>query len=209
MPSGYTACIEQGITFEQFVMQCARAMGALISMRDDSIDTPIPDKIEPNLYYKEQVFEKTKKLEELRLMTLGQASVKANEEYDRELIEHHEAIKNHDELRLKYQNMIQQVQNWQPPTKDHEGLKKFMLEQLQSSMDSDCDNSYYFKHIPVKLSANEWYNAALSGAEDDLRYYQQKYDEELKQCQEATKWVRDLRYSLKPKPERPMRALEL
>lgn len=209
MPTGYTSCIEKGVTFEQFAMQCARACSALISMRDDGLETPIPDKIEPNPFYKEQVLEKEKKLEEIIVMTLAQSSVKANEQYDKELIAHHEAIKNHDELRLKYQAMIEQVQNWQPPTKDHEPLKKFMLEQLQSSMDSDCDNSYYLKNVPVKLSASEWHDRAIYRAETDLQYYQTKYNEEVKQCEESTKWLRDLRHSLKPKPPRPMRALEL
>ena len=209
MPNGYTACIEEGATFEKFALTCARAFGALFCLRDESIDTPIPDEIKPNLFYKEQVWEASQKLEKLHLMTPAQAAIKANEEYDKELIEHHAAIKNHDDLRLKYQAMIQQVQNWEPPTKDHTGLKKFMLEQLQSSLDSDCDNSYYFEHVPVKLSPSEWRDHALTQATNDLRYYQMKYDAEIKKCEESTQWLRDLRHSLKPKPPRPMRALEL
>ncbi|KKK60691.1 hypothetical protein LCGC14_3021870, partial [marine sediment metagenome] len=31
MPTGYTACIKDGISFEKFVMQCARAMGACVT----------------------------------------------------------------------------------------------------------------------------------------------------------------------------------
>jgi len=35
MPTGYTNCIKDGVTFEQFVWKCARAMGALVMMRDE------------------------------------------------------------------------------------------------------------------------------------------------------------------------------
>jgi hypothetical protein len=37
MPTGYTAAIGEGIEFDKFVMQCARAMGACVMMRDEPI----------------------------------------------------------------------------------------------------------------------------------------------------------------------------
>lgn len=43
MPTGYTAdLMEKGMEFKPFVLQCARAFGALITMRDDSLDAPSP-----------------------------------------------------------------------------------------------------------------------------------------------------------------------
>jgi hypothetical protein len=35
MPTGYTDKIKDGISFEEFVLSCARQFGACISMRDD------------------------------------------------------------------------------------------------------------------------------------------------------------------------------
>lgn len=50
MPTGYTANVPDGITFEQFVWQCARGMGALVMMRDEPTGAPIPERFEPSDY---------------------------------------------------------------------------------------------------------------------------------------------------------------
>jgi len=50
MPTGYTLDLYDGknITFKEFVMKCAGAFGALISMKDESLDAPIPEHLEPS-----------------------------------------------------------------------------------------------------------------------------------------------------------------
>jgi len=52
MPTGYTYPVVEGkITeFSDFALSCARAFGALITMRDDPHDTPIPETFEPSDY---------------------------------------------------------------------------------------------------------------------------------------------------------------
>jgi hypothetical protein len=49
MPTGYTAAVADGtITeFPDFAMQCARAFGTLVLMRDEPQDAAIPEKFEP------------------------------------------------------------------------------------------------------------------------------------------------------------------
>ena len=44
MPTGYTVALYEGkdVTFEDFVMGCSRAFGALISLRDEP-NAPIPE----------------------------------------------------------------------------------------------------------------------------------------------------------------------
>ena len=43
--------VDKKLTFPQFAMRCARAFGALIEMRDDSMDAPIPDEFSPSDYH--------------------------------------------------------------------------------------------------------------------------------------------------------------
>ena len=59
MPTGYTYPVADGtITeFSKFALNCSRAFGVLMHMRDEPIDAPIPDKIEPTSYYKNQLDE--------------------------------------------------------------------------------------------------------------------------------------------------------
>jgi hypothetical protein len=66
MPTGYTAkLVESGQTFEEFVLTCARAFGALIELRDEPLDAPIPETLEPHSYYAEAVVEAKKRLTNL------------------------------------------------------------------------------------------------------------------------------------------------
>ena len=44
MPIGYTSKLHDGDQpFNEFIMSCARAFGALVTMRDDPNDAPIPE----------------------------------------------------------------------------------------------------------------------------------------------------------------------
>lgn len=49
----------ENFTFPEFAMRCARNFGALIMMRDEPLDAPIPEKFEPSGYYKKE-YEKAK-----------------------------------------------------------------------------------------------------------------------------------------------------
>ncbi len=70
MPTGYTAILmEKGQTFQEFIMGCARAFGALIEMRDSPNDAPIPDKFEPSDYHAKRIIELREKLAKFKLMT--------------------------------------------------------------------------------------------------------------------------------------------
>ena len=71
MPTGYTACIidkESPATFNQFVMGCARAFGACITMRDDPQDAEIPDSFEAGSYHKERLEAAEKDMKRLNKM---------------------------------------------------------------------------------------------------------------------------------------------
>ena len=52
MPTGYTAKIANGISFQEFAMDCARGMGACIDLRDEPEGgDKIPDAFPPSDYH--------------------------------------------------------------------------------------------------------------------------------------------------------------
>ena len=53
MPTGYTADVMDGkvTDFKLFAMQCARAFGALVIMRDEPLNAEIPDEFSPSNYH--------------------------------------------------------------------------------------------------------------------------------------------------------------
>jgi hypothetical protein len=75
MPTGYTAPIADGMTFEQYALGCARAFGALVTMRDEPSDAPIPEKLEPDTYYQRSL--EASQLELDRVMSLTAAEIVA------------------------------------------------------------------------------------------------------------------------------------
>jgi len=56
MPTAYTSFVadNENFTFPEFAMLCAREFGALISMRDEPLDTPVPERFEPDDFYRKQ-----------------------------------------------------------------------------------------------------------------------------------------------------------
>jgi hypothetical protein len=138
MPTGYTCDIKDGISFEKFALICARAFGACISMREDSLDTPIPEELTPSDYHEKQIKKAELELEELKAMSMEDAQEKAKKEWQSEWDNHRRIIDENAKLRRLYEDMLMNVYCWTPPTTEHNGLKKFMEEQILSSIDFDC-----------------------------------------------------------------------
>lgn len=195
MPTGFTCDIKDGITFERFALNCARAFGALINMRDDSLDAEIPDEIKPSDHHVKALAEAEKEkkiLENIHDSQIEKAAIKYNKtnqkEYERRLAEN-------KDLFSKYQIMLKQVENWTPPTDNHDNLKKFMIEQIMQSVKFDC----YDQTMPTKLTPNKWYKEKLKKCSDDIKYHTEELKKEQDRCKNKTDWIRALKTSLKEK----------
>src|SRR6266849_6658520 len=137
MPTGYTAMIEErDVTFNEFVWQCARGMGALIMMRDDPMDAPIPERFKLSDYYDKSLLEVNTAIKRLEAMTSAER-VAEGERLKRESIERNEEwLSERIEVNVRYNAMLAQVADWNPPTSEHQGLKDFMAQQISISFNS-------------------------------------------------------------------------
>lgn len=134
MPTGYTAKITEGQTFEEFVLQSARAMGALIMMRDDPADAPIPDEFKPSNHHIEGLQRAKERLAVLDAMSPKEAKAAADAAFEKQSKEVAERLARVREERAAYDAMLARVREWNPPTPDHVGFKDFMIEQIESSI---------------------------------------------------------------------------
>jgi hypothetical protein len=194
MPSGYTAEIEKGISFERFALNCSRAFGALISMRDDPMDTPIPDKIEPSDYHFKEWQRARKDYELAKKITLKNAKELAKNDYENAVKYNKKSIAEKNALKIKYEQMLSKVMKWVPPSKDHVAFKDFMIDQIKKSIDWDCDTKY--NKDPVLKSAKEWLKEKIERNKNDIEYHFKNHKEELERCANRTKWIQDLKNSL-------------
>jgi hypothetical protein len=141
MTTGYNARVLDGrtTTLRDYALQCARAMGPLVSLRDKPQDLPLtPETILPDVesYYARQFREASEALARLEAMTDAEYEVEMRAEDARALEGHTIAMaKVREELR-RCETMIALVAAWTPPSAEHLPLKEFMLGQLTTEVPS-------------------------------------------------------------------------
>lgn len=193
MPTGYTAILfdEPGTPFDAFVLRCARGMGALIHMRDDSLDASIPDEVKPYDYHRDALEKAYTRARELETMTDEEADRHAAAEYAARLASKAEGEKKYAEELKVVEDMIAKVEAWKPPTPDHDGLKKFMLEQLTTS------KPYKYEYPKARLDGRTWLIQARTDAARNIEYHAKHWREDQARAERATDWIRKLKASLR------------
>jgi len=106
--------MEKGQSFEEFILGCAKAFGACIMMRDDSLDKPIPEKFEPSDYYVVALDKAIAEFEKLKKMTDKQKAAFGKEQKDAEIKRRLLAIKKNQEENKRLADMESHVKAWIP-----------------------------------------------------------------------------------------------
>ena len=197
MPTGYTCGVQDGTLtdFPTFALQCARAFGAMVTLREEPLDAPLPDSFGPEAYYVERV---TRAEVELgRVLQLTPAECKAGAE-----TAHADAVRYRDdylakkkEQRARYAAMLAKAKAWKAPSPDHAELAKFMVDQLKDSIRSDCGD--YVPKVEPLLSGQEWKYLQVSRATEELERARKSLAEEETRAHSRSKWLRELRESLR------------
>ena len=200
MPTDYTADIKDGISFKEFVLNCSRAFGALTHLRDTP-NAEIPDEIEPSDYHKEQLAKKRSELKEINQME-DEDILEEWEQMKEDAIERAKRkIKEDKELKKKYQDMLEKVKAWEPPTEDHQNLKDFMINQIEKSIEFDDMLDYYEEQLEEWLgkeepSAYSYRQRKIESTQEDIEYHKEKWEQEKKRAKDKTEWVRELKKSV-------------
>lgn len=194
MTTGYTADIN-GVTFEQFAMRCARAFGALVLMRDQPSDAPIPERFEPSDYHLKKIEESKAELKKLNQMSMAEANQEAARLWDAEESNRVKRLEECRSLRQQYEALLAEAKAWVPPTADHIKLKEFMTQQLENTINFDCSEDYYLNPIPL-LSAEQWLDQKKAKAQHNIEYHTQEHVEEVERTNGRNSWLQSLRESL-------------
>lgn len=190
MATGYTWPVRNGeVTFEEFVLDCAR--GFAWWMRDSDSKTLTDPPIQ-NTYKKFLEQEKTK-LARLEALSAEEIMAEHEEEYWN-VRESNQRITTDDiQTKHRYLEMLKKVEAWEPPSEIHEGLKNFMIEQLKSSIEFDCDSTFQYKINPRPF---EWHEERIARARKMVDSYAEKAEEEAQRNIDNQRWTDQLRESL-------------
>lgn len=196
MPTGYTSDIYEGkeVTMSDYLIKCSRAFGATITMRDEPLDKSIPV-FEPNPYYKESLDKERIKYDHFLKMTDDEIRHEIDAVYDEQLESYERLAKESQERRKRYESILKELKAWEPPTVDHFGLKNFAINQIETSIEIDCNNCNYSKYLQ-KPTVEEWKSQQLKDFETNIEYYSAKWKEEVLHTKNRNKWVNDLKMSL-------------
>lgn len=196
MPTGYTADIKDGITFNRFVWNCARAFGALVILRDEPTGAPIPERFEPSSYYADSAKKDEAELARLHSLTKEQASAECLAAYQREQGDYNQRRAEKRDLREKYLRMLAKAKEWKPPTPEHAGLRDFMVQQITESIEWDCSDKY--DRLPACKSTDAWLADGIEHTRKSLARSQQSYTEEVERTESRNRWLQELRNSVPP-----------
>ncbi len=162
MPTGYTEGILDGTTkdFNQFAKHCSRAF--ITHLRDEPMDSEYK-KREVSDYHIKAI--KKAKAELKKADSLSDEELIIQEK--NRLIEskkYHLESKEKDELnKVKMDSFLEKAKAYVPPTENHQGIAKFMIEQLEKTIDFDCNSNNHVDELKTIDSKIEKVNA------DDIR----------------------------------------
>lgn len=198
MPTGYTAKIPDGIDFRTYAMDCARAFGACIMLRDEpGGGEAIPDEFEPLDYNRKRIEEATAELSRVLAMTAEERDEAARSEYAVGVAAAARRKREVAATRAAYEAMLEQVRAWNPPTADHVGLREFMEQQIVDSIEFDC-NEDPETESPL-LTGEEWARNRIECLRDDIALSQKRHAEEVERTAQRNAWIKALRAAL-PQP---------
>ncbi len=202
MPTGYTHdLLEKNLSFKDFTMLCCRNFGVTITMRDEPFDTQIPEKFEPDNYYKTRLDDTIEEKKEWDTLSFEEKHsilvALKQDDLDRKA----ESLKKIESQNEKLRNMAVKINRWNPP-EQFLNIKNFMLNQIEISIDS---TDYYIpKQEEIdycKGKTPQSYNMLQieeheKFLQDDIEYYQKHNWEEIERTTERNAFLHGLRKSL-------------
>jgi len=109
-----------------------------------------------------------------------------------------ETIDKMKKLQTAYNKKIEEAQNWNPPTPEHEGLKKFMIQQLTESMLFDCSYDHYESELKKlnKMTYDDYFEQQKQYHKWKIKYHIEYLEKDLNNIRKRNKWIQDLYNSL-------------
>ena len=196
MPTGYTAGVADGkvTDFTEYALQCARNFGACIMLRDEPLSSEIPE-FEPSDYNAKALADAEQDLSQFLAMNESQRREVHAAEYAKNIETAERGIAEKAEQRQRYEAMMAKAKAFKSPSPDHDNYAKFLVSQLEESIQWDCGTSYY-DALKQPIAFEEWQSKKIKDLHSDIEYHRNSHREEVERTESRNRWVRQLKESL-------------
>lgn len=156
MTTGYTVYIQDGdiTTGKDFLKLCLRNFGVGINMRDEPLSKPVPTHFEPDPHYKKYYDKAVEDRDNFKKMSFEQVKQQLIEKQKKDIESIKDSIDKYIAEDKKYIKVREEIENWIPPTPEHEDLKKFALDQINLSLNTDMIK-YCNEKLNLKSDIND------------------------------------------------------
>lgn len=203
--TGYTSIFsEKEPSLKEFAFICARAFGACISMKDEPVSKMPPLKVKPDTYHKEEAKRMEASLKRLEKLSEEKLAKNFRKSLKETIKQAKRGIKKNQDLKKRLRKMVRRVNAWNPPESVF-CLKKFMLEQLESSI-YYADDSFDRRSIDAARKKLELVKnpealkklreEAVKEVRGEIESSLEHQKKENERAANATKWLRELYSSL-------------
>jgi len=171
-------------------------MGACVMQRDQSSDV-LPKIQEPSDYHAKRIKELEIEIKHFKSLSDSDLNKRLQMAYEKDIEDKKERVRKKESLLAKYVDMLSKVRAWEAPTLDHEGLKSFMISQLEESIKWDCTITVYDKpDESTKLTVDKYRKEKLAELLKELDRNTEEHKKELERTEARNKWIRDLYQNL-------------
>lgn len=190
--------LDHNLSFEQFVWYCARQFGALVEMRDEANTAVIDfDKLLSNSsareYHEPQLTSAIEKLARLKAMSAEERTDYGSAKWEEQIRFYDEMIAHANNERAKLSDMLARVDNWTPPSGEHEKLKEFMVDQISRAIEScTCEYAQEARANTMAMSAYDFYANELWRAEQQVEYHEEELAKSSNDVNGRAQWLKAL-----------------
>lgn len=167
-------------------------------MRDESLDVPYEPRV-VSTYHQEALKKANAQLAKLPKISDETLIAQAKKGIKSSLTYYKKTRKTAQKNGVNLNKMLKEVNNWTPPTSEHVEFKKFMIQQIESTIKHDADTEYYDRHIKDyekqlnrKISARKIRAQRKADIKRDIAYHTKEYIAEVARVNDSNAWVTDL-----------------
>lgn len=199
MPSQLTRKLYDGTAtnLNDFALQCARNLSLFFELRDELNGSSLPQSFTPRSHYGEHVEKIEAEIATVSSWSETEAEASAQAFFQERQQAYDAAVETTKVRCQRYTQMREDVEAWEPPTEEHEFLKKHMIELLEQDAPSE---SMTYLIIPQPMPGLEYKRVRLEELRKQLAQAIKDRDGDIERSRIRTAWTEELRQSL---PENP------